>query len=117
MTACTRSRAPVFSSTRRTCFFTVDSASTSSRAISAFVRPLPTASSTSSSRPLSTPSRASAGGTPGASRPYAPSSSIRRTRPGATAAPPAATARIPAVSSPGSASLSRKPLAPARSPA
>ncbi|RUP63786.1 hypothetical protein SSPNP10_32150 [Streptomyces sp. NP10] len=118
MTAWTRSLAPVFARMRVTCVFTVDSARWRRAAISVLDQPCPITVRISRSRSVRAMMRGSemarAPGTTGRWWTYA--SRSRRVSVGATTASPTATARMPARSSSGRASLTRKPLAPARRP-
>jgi hypothetical protein len=110
----TRSRSPNLVSTCPTCVLTVVSLTNSSAAISALDRPRATSFSTSTSRSVSACSGCGTDSSPDGSRPAYLSSS-RRVMLGASIASPAATTRIACTSSAAGASLSRKPLAPARS--
>src|SRR6266508_3068177 len=93
------------------CVLTVCSEMTNSRAISAFESPRATRRNTSSSRAVRS---SNAGG--GFRDDVAAKRSIRRrVTAGAKSEPPAATMRMPARSCSSGASLSKKPLAPARS--
>ena len=87
---------------------------TARSAISALERPRATSASTSRSRSVSTSSGARRRPTSGSGR-RANSSISRRVTRGASSASPAATTRTAASRSSGRVSLSRKPLAPARS--
>ena len=100
-------------STRATWVLTVVSLTTSSAAISALESPRATSRKTSSSRggELVEPG----GGAALGGRGVANSSISRRVIEGASSASPAATMWMPATSCSGGTSLSRNPLAPARS--
>ena len=96
---------------RLTCVFAVAGLSTRRAAISSFDRPAATRASTSRSRSVSAFSRGPGSGC----RVRAANSAIsRRVTAGAINASPRATTRTPWISSAGSVSLTRKPLAPAR---
>jgi hypothetical protein len=119
MTSWARSRAPSRPMMRLTCVFTVSGLRCSTSAISALLRPRATRVSTSRSRADSSPSCSAmaspvAGAASGSRRARA---MIRAVGPGESSASPAATVRIPSSSSAGRVSLTRKPLAPARSAA
>src|SRR5258708_15577683 len=111
MTAWTRSRSSSLNSTELTCDFTVWLARQSRAAISALVRPPATSSSTSCSRGVSRPSAGD-----GTGRECVANSAMSlRVTPGASRASPPRMIRTACRISSGVASLSRKPLAPARS--
>ncbi|SCE47859.1 hypothetical protein GA0115252_152712 [Streptomyces sp. DfronAA-171] len=101
-------------STCPTCVFTVVSLTNRSAAISAFDRPRATSLRTSTSRSVSV-WRVLGGCSSPEGRCPAYLSSSRRVTLGASIASPLATTRIACTSSCAGASLSRKPLAPARS--
>src|SRR3954452_17849933 len=100
-------------STRATWVLTVVSETTSSSAISALESPRARSLNTSSSRAVS--SSRPRGGSAGVGAALANSWIRRRVIDGASSASPSATTRMPATSCSGGTSLSRKPLAPARS--
>jgi len=96
-----------------TCVLTVASLTYSAAAISVLLPPRATSTSTSRSRAVSEARRAGEGAVSGGLR--ANASMRRRVTDGASKALPAAAARTAAIRSPRGESLSRKPLAPARS--
>ena len=105
---------PSFMSTRATWVLTVVSLTISSAAISAFESPRATSLKTSSSRAVS--SSIPFGGVARRRARRRRTPAIRRlVIDGASSASPCATTRMPAASCSGGTSLSRKPLAPARS--
>ena len=113
MTSRARSRAPNFMSRRPTWVFAVERLTCSRDAISVLDRPRPISVRTSRSRSVMSP--AAAGGRGRGSGCRVNSSMSRRVTAGASSASPAATTRIASSRSAGRVSLSRKPLAPARS--